>query len=181
MRKYYRSDGQIRKGPFSLKELKEQSFSEGDYIWCEGLEDWQPADKLVELAGLAPKAEGEAVPVLGKTSSVSIAVSSKSDRLRLWAIITIFYVFVVTRYDFIKALWNLVAYEFGHSKWINPAFYVYNLALLTDIVALFLLAYSIYNPKWRKFAYAIALIEALYQFYGIFFSGRGDWGAPWYF
>ncbi len=180
MKKYYRSNGQIRKGPFSLKELKAQSFADDDYIWCEGLEDWQPADKLDGIAGLAPTNEGRKAAM----PSVSIAVSSKTDRLRLWSIITLLYVFVVTKVQFLVPISRLFEYEFDVVKWTNPAFYIYHLAKFTEIAMFFLLARSINNPKWRKIAYGIALIEGLFILFYTFISDYaervgGDY--PWRF
>lgn len=49
MREYYYSDGQDKKGPFSINDLKLENLSKDTLIWYEGLKDWVPAEKIEEL------------------------------------------------------------------------------------------------------------------------------------
>ena len=52
MKQYYIYDGQIKKGPFNLEQLKSQSLSRETPVWYEGLENWAMAGNLEELKEL---------------------------------------------------------------------------------------------------------------------------------
>jgi hypothetical protein len=47
---YYVRVGQENKGPFSVAELRARGIDPQDYVWRDGLADWQPAGQLPELA-----------------------------------------------------------------------------------------------------------------------------------
>ena len=49
MRKYFIYDGQLKKGPLNLEQLKSGSLSKETPIWYEGLQDWVSAGNLKEL------------------------------------------------------------------------------------------------------------------------------------
>jgi uncharacterized membrane protein YhaH (DUF805 family) len=49
MKKYFYSDGNERKGPFSFEELKNENISKETLIWFEGLNDWTSAKYILEL------------------------------------------------------------------------------------------------------------------------------------
>lgn len=49
MRQYYIYDGQTKKGPFDLEQLKLQSFNKETRVWYEGLQDWLMAGNVDEL------------------------------------------------------------------------------------------------------------------------------------
>ena len=52
MRQYYIYDGQKKKGPFDLEQLKSQSLSKETPVWYEGLENWAMAGNIDELQEL---------------------------------------------------------------------------------------------------------------------------------
>ncbi|MGH2647642.1 MAG: DUF4339 domain-containing protein [Ginsengibacter sp.] len=49
MRQYYIYDGQMKKGPFDLEQLKSQSLNKETPIWHEELKDWSMAGNIDEL------------------------------------------------------------------------------------------------------------------------------------
>src|ERR1019366_10462014 len=49
MRQYYIYDGQMKKGPFDLEQLKSQSLNKETPVWYEGLKDWSMAGNIDEL------------------------------------------------------------------------------------------------------------------------------------
>lgn len=49
MRQYYIYDGQMKKGPFGLEQLKLQSLNKETPVWYEGLKDWSMAENIDEL------------------------------------------------------------------------------------------------------------------------------------
>jgi hypothetical protein len=49
MRKYFTMDGDIKKGPFSLDELKLEKINTNSPIWFEELDEWVAASELEEL------------------------------------------------------------------------------------------------------------------------------------
>ena len=49
MRKYFIYDGQFKKGPFTLEELKTASIKKETPVWYEDLRDWTKAGELQEL------------------------------------------------------------------------------------------------------------------------------------
>jgi hypothetical protein len=49
MRQYYIYDGQMKKGPFDLDQLKLQSLNKDTPVWYEGLKDWLMAGNVDEL------------------------------------------------------------------------------------------------------------------------------------
>lgn len=49
MRQYYIYDGQMKKGPFDLEQLKLQSLNRETPVWYEGLQDWLMAGNIEEL------------------------------------------------------------------------------------------------------------------------------------
>jgi len=49
MRQYYIYDGQMKKGPFDLEQLKLQSLNKETPVWYEGLKDWAMAGNIDEL------------------------------------------------------------------------------------------------------------------------------------
>jgi hypothetical protein len=52
MRGYYIYDGQMKKGPFDLAQLKLQPLQKETPIWYEGLKDWVMAGNIDDLKGL---------------------------------------------------------------------------------------------------------------------------------
>lgn len=49
MRKYFIYDGQLKKGPLNLEQLKSGPLSKETPIWYEGLQDWVSAGNMKEL------------------------------------------------------------------------------------------------------------------------------------
>lgn len=49
---YYVRVGSENQGPFTLDQLRLRGLQAGDFVWREGLADWQPAERLPELATL---------------------------------------------------------------------------------------------------------------------------------
>lgn len=49
MRQYYIYDGQMKKGPFDLEQLKSQILNKETPVWYEGLKDWLMAGNIDEL------------------------------------------------------------------------------------------------------------------------------------
>ena len=49
MRQYYIFDGQAKRGPFDLEELKSKILSKETPVWYEGLTDWIMAGNIDEL------------------------------------------------------------------------------------------------------------------------------------
>lgn len=49
MTRYFYSDGKNNHGPYTVEELKEKTISPETLVWCEGMEDWQPARQVPEL------------------------------------------------------------------------------------------------------------------------------------
>jgi hypothetical protein len=49
MQKYFVYDGQAKKGPFTLEELKGQSIKKETLVWYEGLKEWESAGHIEEL------------------------------------------------------------------------------------------------------------------------------------
>jgi hypothetical protein len=49
MRKYFIKDGDIKKGPFNLEQLKLQSIQNDSPIWFEELDQWVTASEIEEL------------------------------------------------------------------------------------------------------------------------------------
>lgn len=50
MRQYYIYDGQTKKGPFDIEELKSQPLTKETPVWYEGLLNWTLAAEVAELA-----------------------------------------------------------------------------------------------------------------------------------
>ena len=49
MRRYFIYDGQVKKGPFDLEQLKSQVLHNETPVWYEGLTDWAMAGNIEEL------------------------------------------------------------------------------------------------------------------------------------
>src|ERR1700690_1322484 len=49
MPQYYIYDGQMKKGPFNLEQLKSQTLNKETPVWFEGLKDWSMAGNIDEL------------------------------------------------------------------------------------------------------------------------------------
>lgn len=49
MRQYYIFDGQVKRGPFDLEQLKLKVLSKETPVWYEGLTDWIMAGNIDEL------------------------------------------------------------------------------------------------------------------------------------
>lgn len=58
---YYLRVGSENQGPFTIDDLRSRGVSASDYVWRDGLAEWQPAGALPELAGvmLKPAAMGK--------------------------------------------------------------------------------------------------------------------------
>ena len=72
MQLYYIHDGEVKKGPFDLEHLRDQSLNAETPVWREGLLDWMKAGDLEELRSLfissstpppIPKSFNKNVPV----------------------------------------------------------------------------------------------------------------------
>lgn len=44
-------DGRQQQGPFAIEEIRQRGLQPHEFIWCEGMADWQP---VVEVEGLRP-------------------------------------------------------------------------------------------------------------------------------
>ena len=49
MKKYFYSEGNEKKGPFSFEKLKIEKINPDTLIWVEGFEDWTPVKEIKEL------------------------------------------------------------------------------------------------------------------------------------
>lgn len=61
MTQYFYAEGQDRKGPVTLDQLRSAPITRGTLVWYEGLPDWTPAGRLPELSDLFA-APGTSVP-----------------------------------------------------------------------------------------------------------------------
>lgn len=52
MRSYYISNGSVQEGPYAIYELKEKKISSTTYVWFEGMESWETASQVPEIAEL---------------------------------------------------------------------------------------------------------------------------------
>lgn len=64
MKKYFYADGQQQQGPFTLEELKTKGLSPDILVWFDGLENWQPAGEIEELAALFNRFTPPQAPVV---------------------------------------------------------------------------------------------------------------------
>lgn len=51
-RKYFYLDGDTKKGPYTLQELKDIRIDRETKVWFFGLDNWSPASQVKELEGL---------------------------------------------------------------------------------------------------------------------------------
>ena len=49
MKKYFYSDGKEKYGPLSFEELEQKEVTSDTLVWFEGLDDWKPAQDLIEM------------------------------------------------------------------------------------------------------------------------------------
>jgi len=77
MRQYYIYDGQTKKGPFDITQLKLQNISKETPVWYEGLQNWSVAKDVNDLNELLSK--NGAPPPLPKALEKN--VRSKNDIL----------------------------------------------------------------------------------------------------
>lgn len=59
---YYVAFGSERRGPFSVEDLSRQGVRPDTMVWREGMDQWQPAGTVGELAALFSGASGQASP-----------------------------------------------------------------------------------------------------------------------
>lgn len=52
MTQYFYADGDDRKGPVTLDQLRAAPITRGTLVWYEGMPDWKPAGQLPELSDL---------------------------------------------------------------------------------------------------------------------------------
>lgn len=67
---YYIYSSNVKKGPFSLEELKNQSISHNTMIWKVGFSNWTPASQVPELADMLSEIPPELVqtkPIMPNT------------------------------------------------------------------------------------------------------------------
>lgn len=56
MNKYYFTFDIVRKGPFSIEQLKEKKLSHDTFVWANGMTDWKRIKDIPELVLLlSPK------------------------------------------------------------------------------------------------------------------------------
>ncbi len=75
MRKYFIHDGQIKKGPFNLEELKGLQLKKGTLVWYDGLKEWAKAADLEDLKDYF--IEKTNPPPLPKTFEINTASRNK--------------------------------------------------------------------------------------------------------
>lgn len=51
-----------QEGPFSIQQLAAKGINADTMVWCEGMEEWQPADHVAELQSLLLPEEPEPIP-----------------------------------------------------------------------------------------------------------------------
>ena len=49
---YYIRIGDENRGPFSLDQLHMRGVAPDEFVWCEGMDDWQAASQCADLAGV---------------------------------------------------------------------------------------------------------------------------------
>ncbi len=52
MKYYYFLNGLEKCGPFSFEELKSKRLKKNTFVWCEGMDEWQVAEKISELENI---------------------------------------------------------------------------------------------------------------------------------
>lgn len=75
MRKYFIHDGQVKKGPFNLEELKGLKLKKETLVWYEGLKEWIKAADLEDLNDYF--VEKIIPPALPKTSEIDTVLRNK--------------------------------------------------------------------------------------------------------
>ncbi len=67
--KYYVRVGSQNQGPLTIDELRTRGVEPTEYVWREGLADWQPAGGVPELAGVLRKSAATAPIYAGDAAS----------------------------------------------------------------------------------------------------------------
>lgn len=78
MKKYFYIDGTIRRGPFTLEELKKQNIKKDTKVWFHGLNEWTAAGLVPELKDVfvytstpAPPPPAQTYPPANKTQKTT--------------------------------------------------------------------------------------------------------------
>lgn len=93
MRQYYIADKNIKKGPFTIEELKNIHPNNGMLIWYDGLTSWVKPDSIIELN--EPKAPEISIHKNENSHPVKTIVIEKSDTSGLNTIIAFLLVIIV--------------------------------------------------------------------------------------
>lgn len=92
---YFISKYGIKKGPYSISELKEMKLLKNTLAWHEGLEEWKAAEEIVELNEIAYSPP----PSILNSKTVSRLMSPN----KLFLIFIIFFVYTLWTYVLISS------------------------------------------------------------------------------
>lgn len=93
MRYYYIAEKNIKKGPFTIEELKNIHPNNGMLIWYDGLASWVKPNSISELA--EPKKTEVLIPKKENSQPIKTIVLEKSDTSGLNTIIALLLVIIV--------------------------------------------------------------------------------------
>lgn len=79
MKKYFYSNGKEKEGPLTLEELKRIELQPTTLIWYEGLDDWTPAGKIVELTSVL---EPHSPIISMENSDVDLEISGAAEDIK---------------------------------------------------------------------------------------------------
>lgn len=63
MQYFYANEQNQKSGPFSVEELKSHGIKAHTLVWCQGMDDWKPANQVAELKELFPTTPNMPPPV----------------------------------------------------------------------------------------------------------------------
>jgi hypothetical protein len=79
MENYYFLEGENRRGPFSLDQLKTYEISFDTPIWKDGRNEWVPAGEVGELVGV----------VLPSEAAWNVRIESKRLKRVMWTVVAV--------------------------------------------------------------------------------------------
>ncbi len=135
---YINTAGQ-QAGPLSLDELQ-KIISPSTMIWCEGMENWQPANTVIDIGAVPPTAPPAYITEIPQSPCLNTTqTQAKPENLQTWIFRAIIFYCILLAINIITTFIGEHRYQYEMKIEFQIAEYAILLMFVTNIIISILL------------------------------------------
>ena len=136
---YYINTAGQQAGPLSLDELQ-KIISPSTMIWCEGMENWQPANTVINIGTVPPPAPPAYITEIQQPPCLdTIQTHAKPENLQTWIFRAIIFYCILLAINIITTFIGEHRYQYEMKIEFQIAEYAILLMFVTNIIISILL------------------------------------------